>query len=483
MPTKRRRLSAKFISKFLNLFCNSVEELDFDLEDPLKYGYFEIELFENEESEDSNDNMFAFASMCFDVQDSWEESSDYDHDNKYNHLILTANKQCYLLESNGSKQILHRLINSQELNVPDDFHRYFTHHMAKSRQFCRVKAIRHSNTSFVINWYLSLKIVFTEMATLEVAMVTSKNDLTIALMAFTRGNQLFESNSRHEFGNNTEIENFYQTIAHRQKSDPCYEFETIVIDSKNLRPKLWRHQQMALKWMLMRETSKENVNFDLAIRFEKIFNVKSGENLYFHSTMGHFLTEKVYHEYLNHLKQSPTKGGILADEMGLGKTVDVIGLILNNPKPTSNTDNMNFLLTEQNLFQRSKNPLTGEVRCHCGILNRNSSVQMEAIDLEQLRDQCLRQQYHLMDNLIQCLMCGNYQHLECSCYPIEQSQQFGYVCSHCWPHIDPIDSPATLIVCPTSILSQWIKELSIHINKPDVKILKYNGVKCKGNYF
>jgi len=100
---------------------------------------------------------------------------------------------------------------------------------------------------------------------------------------------------------------------------------------------------------------RENHNrlYEHQILFEKL--ILDDVELYFHKTLGHFITKEVYEQYLGNFPLS--FGGILADEMGLGKTIETIALILHNKKKNIKQDD-NFF-DKNPLFSLSDNPLYG----------------------------------------------------------------------------------------------------------------------------
>ncbi|KPM08671.1 E3 ubiquitin-protein ligase SHPRH-like protein [Sarcoptes scabiei] len=159
--------------------------------------------------------------------------------------------------------------------------------------------------------------------------------------------------------------------------------------------------------------------------------------------------------------------------MGLGKTVETIGLILTNRRKTNDSSPIHQIPNQDCLYLHTTDPLYGQVQCLCG---ENNHEIIEDISVEELLRQSFKQKYFIKGNLIKCLLCANYQHVACSKYnPV--NNEFPYYCSYCWQKIPQIDSPASLIVCPKSILVQWIGELKKHV-KEEIKIYHYQGLRC-----
>lgn len=220
----------------------------------------------------------------------------------------------------------------------------------------------------------------------------------------------------------------------------------------------------------MRENS--NLDFDLISRlFIELFD--GNTLLFYYLPLGHFVTPRIYHEYLKELSRLKNHGGILADKMGLGKTVETIGLILTNRRKTNDSSPIHQIPNQDCLYLHTTDPLYGQVQCLCG---ENNHEIIEDISVEELLRQSFKQKYFIKGNLIKCLLCANYQHVACSKYnPV--NNEFPYYCSYCWQKIPQIDSPASLIVCPKSILVQWIGELKKHV-KEEIKIYHYQGLRC-----
>lgn len=103
-----------------------------------------------------------------------------------------------------------------------------------------------------------------------------------------------------------------------------------------------------------------------------------------------------------------------------------------------------------------------------------STALVEPLSTSKMIESSLRKKYHLNEEFIKCLSCGNYQHIQCSGYQLNEDD-FPYICGRCWPKVDPIDSGCTLIVCPRSILHQWEDEIAKHLK--DVKVCVYKGIK------
>ena len=93
----------------------------------------------------------------------------------------------------------------------------------------------------------------------------------------------------------------------------------------SLLPNLRPYQRHAVQWMLSKETGGSSVNEnDTHVLYQKV-KLRDGNELYFNPISGYLVREEP--------KAVPhPPGGILADEMGLGKTVEILSLMLCNPR-------------------------------------------------------------------------------------------------------------------------------------------------------
>lgn len=243
------------------------------------------------------------------------------------------------------------------------------------------------------------------------------------------------------------------------------------VKHEKLRLELRDYQEDAIKWMLHQEKFVGVCQDDNFVEY-----CYSNRTLYYHKVLGHFVSSQFYRQYNQTRLQNKTLGGILADEMGMGKTIEVLALILNNQKAVNKEQSV---INESNVYSLSENVLQGEIKCFCGLNSRNSIV-YEQHSKDHIVELSLKNKYFLNDDLLKCLLCGNYQHLQCTEYFLE-TDNFHYLCCECWPKLDKLESPSTLIVCPKSILQQWINEIEKHVK--DVSVFHYEGLRYKSKLF
>lgn len=164
------------------------------------------------------------------------------------------------------------------------------------------------------------------------------------------------------------------------------------VQDPRLMAQLLDYQKEAVAWMLTREGALElddednhtteqlqkmlsqNINKRINLR---VLGNKCARDVYYSKTSGCLSWEK------QPIKELPSTGGILADEMGLGKTIELLSLILLNPRPTVAEMNHGTQIVDGDV----KIPL---FECTCGILDpKNEDVRLAlAIKCEQICDVC-----------------------------------------------------------------------------------------------
>lgn len=190
-------------------------------------------------------------------------------------------------------------------------------------------------------------------------------------------------------------------------------------------------------------------------------------------------------------------GGILADEMGLGKTVELLACIFAHRKSEAEDGKTNGNLSQISEGQKVnlKRLKRERVECICGAVTES---------------------YRYKGLWVQCDICDAWQHADCVEYSVRvKTVKSGeasngkrcndkgtenakkrmirkndtkvilvdkdHICQLCSELIQATEAPlatgATLIVCPTPILSQWHAEIIRHTSPGSLKTYIYEGVR------
>lgn len=200
-------------------------------------------------------------------------------------------------------------------------------------------------------------------------------------------------------------------------------------------PTLCDYQKTTVLWLLYRE--QKSVPFS---NFFTRFESKDNETIVY---------KHLYSQYMQ-AEQPPDiclpPGGILADEMGLGKTVEMLALILLNPR--IDVEQNDELLRVLKSFDIKRRRDSIKVFCIC---TSNSTK-----------------------DIVQCNKCLLWQHAKCIGHSDEQS----YLCPSCWQiTIDELGlfkTKGTFIVTPNTIKLQWLSEIQRHTN-PSLRVFLYDG--------
>lgn len=140
--------------------------------------------------------------------------------------------------------------------------------------------------------------------------------------------------------------------------------------------------------------------------------------------------------------------------MGLGKTVEIIGLMLMNPRCSG--------------IKRKRDELEDEVAIK--------------IETKEICVRCICHNVKKIDShLISCSICSTEQHRSCvgilDLAGNTSDADTEYVCPFCWKSSkEIIESKTTIIVTPASIKSQWKEELERHIIDKSFKVFIYEGI-------
>ena len=241
-----------------------------------------------------------------------------------------------------------------------------------------------------------------------------------------------------------------------------------------LRPTLHGYQKRALRWMVGRETTAHYFDEDVGL-WATIEVLGGGGNescFYVHRVSGALARESEYRERV--LLEAP-RGGIACDEMGLGKTVEVLALIAANRRGGS-SGGSGVNVEEGGVKGLKDEELSGPQWDHNKGSYHNSRILACVCGSEgRLKDDAELPTDLL---LVQCTGCGVYQHTHCvGVTSFSRSDDWKCTGCHATEVLDMglLDSKATLIVCPTPILSQWQSEIDKHVVPGSIRVVTYLG--------
>ncbi|XP_308421.5 E3 ubiquitin-protein ligase SHPRH [Anopheles gambiae] len=238
------------------------------------------------------------------------------------------------------------------------------------------------------------------------------------------------------------IQEFYNQLRlrHRTQAGDKSSKELVI---PLLRPELRLYQEQAIRWLLKRETVVDRLPGQYVL-----LRCRAQPEVSFYMDL--------YDCTISDKKPNPKipAGGILADEMGMGKTVEILGLMLLNPKKQDSPNEPSEPQEPQDpnevKLKATKNE--GELRCLCAST--------------------------LTKKTIACRKCGRLQHRKCVLNHFTQPNE-QYICPECWRTQPMVKSGATIIVSPASIKHQWESEIRKHVTDPNFRVFIYNGIADK----
>lgn len=252
------------------------------------------------------------------------------------------------------------------------------------------------------------------------------------------------------------LDTFYEQLRQAHQKDDLDSGVPSEVQHQSLQPLLRPYQKKGIRWMLTRENRPDY----LRSTFIKMRS-KNLENQIFYYNK--------YSAEFSHNCPEPVipipSGGLLTDEMGLGKTVEMIGLMLMNPKPKrkaivlNNDDEDSGISTMENEPLKKMIKIFNTIKCMCNKQNKRQDVK----------------------KLISCTNCWYQQHIKCVFQrEITNEDRDCYMCPFCWKASERIiEAKTTIIVTPAAIKSQWQDEIKRHINDENFKVLIYEGInKC-----
>lgn len=288
----------------------------------------------------------------------------------------------------------------------------------------------HSNKSILLTWHRSQQI-------------KQIHFLIESLFDSVDGEELqLKELDHHENGKELQLSEFYEKLKEVHETDDLETGIPSDVQHSSLRPLLRDYQKKGIKWMLSRELRDEPATS----RYITLRSKFNASQLLDYDPLNQWIFEHDHHT------GSIPRGGLLTDEMGLGKTVEVLGLILMNPKKSGTKRTAVALANEEDDVKRK-----AVIRCIC---HKNEKKNSKKTDL------------------IVCRNCVTSQHLKCVFKKdILRCDDSLYLCPLCWKSENRIiDSKTTLIVTPSSIKSQWKDEIAKHIGDKSFKTLMYDGI-------
>ncbi|XP_073129793.1 uncharacterized protein [Henckelia pumila] len=283
-----------------------------------------------------------------------------------------------------------------------------------------------------------------------------------------------------------EVSGFYEAIK------PSKEAPMLDHHLPELLPELRPYQRRAAYWMVQRENGDcgcfgGNERRPIVTPLSMPLNlIDTCQRIYYNPFSGNVSL----HPFCS---SSHVSGGILADEMGLGKTVELLACVLANRMPSFEvSDGVSKMIQNQRSQESNSKRLKRErVECLCGAVTES---------------------YRYEGLWVQCDVCDAWQHADCVGYSMKQkSSKSGdtaemeknkenskrgtkrknnakivemvgdFVCSTCSALTQaaesPVETAATLIVCPTPILHQWHAEILRHTKPGSLKVCVYEGVR------
>lgn len=232
------------------------------------------------------------------------------------------------------------------------------------------------------------------------------------------------------------IESFYEKLKEEHENDDLRKItKNVQHASLKETTRLRRYQIRGIRWLLKRELEVEELASHY-IEMHSKFNSK--QTIFYDSSTNDFVLQKPETSYY------PT-GGLLCDEMGLGKTVEMITLILMNPRPKQGQkrkiDDIDDI--PLNIIRALKNFNHSLIKCICHRIFHKQ---------KKLEKGCL----------VICSLCYNAQH---KCCVGKVLDIFTYICPVCYKSFNRIiESKTTIIVTPTSIKKQWMSEITRHVD-------------------
>lgn len=232
------------------------------------------------------------------------------------------------------------------------------------------------------------------------------------------------------------VDELYKQLEAAHVAEDCLDrYVDDYIQHEYLQVKLKPYQVKTIKWMLSRErVVKHHTNDFVEIKKRSIGPLDGSTKFFFNSKTLALTTDPKAFERV----ELPT-GGILAEEMGMGKTIEILDLILLNPRPPQSAD------PSGNSTRVTKKVLKADVKCLCPHTKTADTVS--------------------------CTKCFKLQHRKCVDQTDSQiTPDVSYICPACWKNEQPLPVKTTFIVSPQSIKTQWKIETDNRVQSGKISV-------------
>ncbi len=258
------------------------------------------------------------------------------------------------------------------------------------------------------------------------------------------------------------VEILYKNLQEAHAANDC----CINADANNsiqheyLSVQLKPYQLKTIKWMLDRESIVKHHNSGFVEVKTRAEPNDESIKFYYNSNTVNLTTD------CNVMKRFalPT-GGILAEQMGMGKTVEILDLILLNPRPLE----ANRLLSPRrndNEAPEVLNPMPLEANRLVGSRkNGNAAPEVLKSDVKCVCAQATTK------TTVQCTKCLKHQHRKCvDQQDLKIAPDSSYICPACWQSEELLPAKTTLVVSPQSIKAQWKTEVDKRIQRGKMSV-------------
>ncbi|CAI5450157.1 unnamed protein product [Caenorhabditis angaria] len=219
-----------------------------------------------------------------------------------------------------------------------------------------------------------------------------------------------------------------------------------------LNSQLMDYQKTTVKWMISREIDGKNTEFF------GLFQSLPIESIFYYPAFG------VFSKKPDLSVESIPNGGILADEMGLGKTLEMLALIVSNPKEVRANLKKEEEIEEKLDWKQYKQQKAKKIDVFPVVYTaEHNPTKSQKLDILQKCSKC-------QENCV-LKKCGWKKEFD--------DENIDFLCPLCMAKEDPLNVGTTLIIVPETLSMQWYQEIVKHCNK-NLKVMFYFGLKKSG---